>query len=592
MVYHVDEDAPFTSRPGHPGQLGWPANGNHYRVGVVPADGSYDLEKNANRGDSGDAWHSSQRGLASPLTDSYQGGSIAKTGHRMEKISASATKMTFEVVLSGLPASPVPPAPQPEPAQHTNDRTRGGRPTTTAAVATFPEASSTSSTPSPSDDLELVSSFAGGNGSFGNVFDVVAKDDGLLITSLDVHTRVLTPAGTEPDVDVQVYTKAGTHADYSTEPDRSKWTKIVDTKIRGMGNMNASPIPPEAFEAFTIAPGETHALYVTLNSADIRYTSSEVPFGEPVVSNQHLAILQGSGVGDFPWGPAFKGRQWNGSIKYKILGPATTVATIDTATTTTPTTLTTGKEDEGTTDALADTGLSTAEQGQSATKSTANVKTRTRRNPRGGPTTLTTGKEDKGTTDALADTGLSTAEQGQSPTKSTANVKTRTRRNPITAGRQTGGTHTLSTSFDANNGGNGSQFNVASTSDIKITSLGAHIRSTGAHDIALYMKQGTHEGYELSSNAWERIYSGTVDAKGPGKPTIIDGFADISVAAESSVAFYITSEESDIRYTNGDHPVSDATITISGGAGISDHLFQGKAFTPRAANVVVTYEFQ
>ena len=135
-------------------------------------------------------------------------------------------------------------------------------------------------------------------------------------------------------------------------------------------------------------------------------------------------------------------------------------------------------------------------------------------------------------------------------------------------------------------------FNVEASSGIKVTRLGAHIRSTGSHDVDVYMKQGTHEGYELSSEAWEHIYSGVVDAKGSGEVTNIDGFDDVFVAAESSVAFYITSEESDLRYTTGDHPVSDSTIKISGGAGISDHLFKGKAFTPRAANVVVTYELQ
>lgn len=537
IVYHVDDDAPFTSRPGHPDQLGWPANGNHYRVAVVPADGSYDLEKNINRGDSGDAWHNSQRGLSSPLTDSYQGGNIAKTGHRIEKISSSSTSMKFDFILSGQAApTPDPPAPQPEPSQVTittnsRDRTRGS--TTTAKV---PETSSTSSMSASSpDEMELVSSYAGGNGSFGNVFDVVAKKDGLLITSLDLHTRVLTPADAEPDVDLQVYTKAGSHEDYATETDRSKWRKIVDTKIRGMGNMNASPIPPEAFEAFTIAPGETHAIYVTLNSADIRYTSSDIPFGEPVVSNEHLDILQGSGIGDFPWGPAFKKRQWNGSIKYKVLDPATTTTTAPTDTTNTATTTTTA--------------------------------------------------------DALADAGLMKAGQGKITTKSTANVKTR--RNPISGGRQKGGKqHSLSTSFDANNGGCGSMFNVEASSDVKITSLGTHIRSTESHNIDVYMKQGSHDGYELSSDAWEHVYSGVVAAKGPGKPTIIDGFDDVFVAAESTVAFYISSEESDLRYTTGDHPASDSTITISGGAGISDPNFQGKAFTPRAANVVLTYELQ
>ena len=264
-----------------------------------------------------------------------------------------------------------------------------------------------------------------------------------------------------------------------------------------------------------------------------------------VVSNDHVDILQGSGIGDFPWGPAFKGRQWNGSIKYKVLDPATADAAAD---------------DVATDDAAADDAATTEATG------------------------------DTSTVDALANAGLMTAGQGKITTKSTANVKTR--RNPICGGRQKGGKHSLSTSFDANNGGCGTQFNVEASSDFKITGIAFHIRSTGSHNIDVYMKQGTHEGYELLPDAWKHLYSGTVDAKGPGEPTVIDGFADVSVGAESSVAFYISSQESDLRYTTGDHPVSDASIAVTGGAGISNPNFQGKAFTPRAANVVVTYELQ
>ena len=48
-LYHIDESVGYYNE-GHPGQVDWPANGNHYKIAVVPQDGSYDLEKGSNVG--------------------------------------------------------------------------------------------------------------------------------------------------------------------------------------------------------------------------------------------------------------------------------------------------------------------------------------------------------------------------------------------------------------------------------------------------------------------------------------------------------------------------------------------------------------
>lgn len=56
MIYHVDDAADGMKNRGYPGQENWPENGNHYRLAVLPKDGSYDLEQNVNKGDAGDMW--------------------------------------------------------------------------------------------------------------------------------------------------------------------------------------------------------------------------------------------------------------------------------------------------------------------------------------------------------------------------------------------------------------------------------------------------------------------------------------------------------------------------------------------------------
>jgi hypothetical protein len=55
-IYHVDEKTASYWTQGWPGQPGWPENGNHYPVALLPADGLYQLESTNQRGDRGDLW--------------------------------------------------------------------------------------------------------------------------------------------------------------------------------------------------------------------------------------------------------------------------------------------------------------------------------------------------------------------------------------------------------------------------------------------------------------------------------------------------------------------------------------------------------
>ena len=110
-IYHIDDAADYYTE-GYPGQVGWPENGNHYRVAVLQADGNYNLEKDNNRGDSGDVYHAggvSEIGPGPgsyPNTDAYQNGTILITDNRVHSIAASGTSMSFAF---GELASPEPP---------------------------------------------------------------------------------------------------------------------------------------------------------------------------------------------------------------------------------------------------------------------------------------------------------------------------------------------------------------------------------------------------------------------------------------------------------------------------------------------------
>jgi len=119
VIYHIDDNTGYDTE-GYPGQSGWPANGNHYRVAILQADGNYNLEKGNNRGDSGDLWNQGDKLLPStgdvntgpfPNTDSYQGGIVTRTGISITDISASGTTMSFRATGFGVTQPPTPSPP-------------------------------------------------------------------------------------------------------------------------------------------------------------------------------------------------------------------------------------------------------------------------------------------------------------------------------------------------------------------------------------------------------------------------------------------------------------------------------------------------
>ena len=142
-IWHVDEgkgslawnDA--NADDGHPGQRGWPWNGNHYRVALLQADGLYGLEEGLDRGDNGDVYRS---GFASVIDDSttpdtraYQGGTVALSSNRLQDIGASSASVSFTYVNDAAPrikSEELAPAVLGIPFSHDLTRTGGSAPFT------------------------------------------------------------------------------------------------------------------------------------------------------------------------------------------------------------------------------------------------------------------------------------------------------------------------------------------------------------------------------------------------------------------------------------------------------------------------------
>lgn len=137
-IYHIDDLAGYNTE-GYPGQAGWPENGNHYRVALLQADGNYNLEKNNNRGDSGDVFHASGvsqigPGLSNyPNTDAYQNGNIIVTGNIIQSISAAGASMSFVYDNGSTP--PLPPDSIDYPTSSTTGQYTVGWPSSSGATS-------------------------------------------------------------------------------------------------------------------------------------------------------------------------------------------------------------------------------------------------------------------------------------------------------------------------------------------------------------------------------------------------------------------------------------------------------------------------
>lgn len=106
-IWHIDENKSGNTQEGYPGQSGWPANGNHYKVALLQADGLYEMEKDMNRGNAGDVYRGGGVSQITPgtvpNTDKYQGGVVAVTNNSFTNISAAGNTMSFTYSQAALP---------------------------------------------------------------------------------------------------------------------------------------------------------------------------------------------------------------------------------------------------------------------------------------------------------------------------------------------------------------------------------------------------------------------------------------------------------------------------------------------------------
>ncbi|QDV43844.1 Immune inhibitor A precursor [Stieleria neptunia] len=93
-IWHIDDSVPENDQPGYPGSPGYPAE--HYKVGLIQADGLWELEKGLNRGNANDVFrqghNDSLTSATNPKSDSFAGVQLPP----IKNISASSSEMSFQ----------------------------------------------------------------------------------------------------------------------------------------------------------------------------------------------------------------------------------------------------------------------------------------------------------------------------------------------------------------------------------------------------------------------------------------------------------------------------------------------------------------
>lgn len=172
----------------------------------------------------------------------------------------------------------------------------------------------------------LLTSYAGGNGQSGVMFDVVALQ-ALNIEYFYSSFSII-------NSDVRIYYKTGTYD--GSQADSTLWTFIGTANV-AVDSTNVPRLIPVPIN-LSMNVGDTLAFYITrvgttANAGTIRYTNGTA-VNTIFVADSALAFYQGIGL-VYPFGNTYTPRVWNGTIKYCTLPVGTEETTLGNTTSST-----------------------------------------------------------------------------------------------------------------------------------------------------------------------------------------------------------------------------------------------------------------
>jgi hypothetical protein len=164
--------------------------------------------------------------------------------------------------------------------------------------------------PLSSSAATLTTTYAGGNGQAGAMFDVtnISGSGILLLGTFDTNLYAATA-----DSEVAVYYRTGTYVGF--ESTAVGWTLLGSDFVTSLGDN--TPTPFDVGNTLLIGAGQTYGFLVTLTERDgsngMNYTD-----GANVYSDGTLQVTAGVGKAvPLFTGGTFSPRTWNGSIDYE-----------------------------------------------------------------------------------------------------------------------------------------------------------------------------------------------------------------------------------------------------------------------------------
>ncbi|MAB89506.1 MAG: hypothetical protein CMJ90_08620 [Planctomycetes bacterium] len=153
---------------------------------------------------------------------------------------------------------------------------------------------------------QLTTTFSGGVGQSGNMFDIQATNT-VEICNFDLN---LSP-GTH---DVEIYIVTGGGSFVGNEANAAAWT-LIGSATGIVSNGTGVPTPCPITMNTTIPAGATQGFYVTVSNGGIMWYSSGTVPGALFASDANISFFEGIAI-VYPFGGVFNPRIWNGNIYY------------------------------------------------------------------------------------------------------------------------------------------------------------------------------------------------------------------------------------------------------------------------------------
>ncbi len=176
----------------------------------------------------------------------------------------------------------------------------------------------------PNPAPELATTFQGGNGQAGNMFDVRATNPlGLTVTGWQINLNDEVTATTP--VTVRVYVRQDTFAGHESSPEG--WTLLGTADVLSWGANQATPVP---IGGLSLPFDQTIGVFITTDFITSQPPPGSPPFlnytnqppGASRYSNSGLVITTGVGKANPLFtGATFFAKTWNGGVLYDVGTP-------------------------------------------------------------------------------------------------------------------------------------------------------------------------------------------------------------------------------------------------------------------------------